>query len=119
MATLVHHIDRLREKPDHVRHRIAIATSGLLTGLVAIGWAAAMASSGALTLAPTQVASNTGTGSDVKQAYTETKTGFSQLLGAAGAAVGATSTKPTLTVVDVKETSTFDTKEDTRTVIPF
>ena len=121
MATLTDHLDRLREKPEHVRHRIAFLTSAGVTALVAILWVTALATSG--TLALKQTAPEVVDGQPrVAETFAETKSAFSELMGAVGAAAGATSSEPTLTTVESRTVTTFDTKigNDTdKTVIPF
>ena len=119
MAQIMDHIERLREKPEHVRNRIALGVSIGATALVALVWATALATTQVFALknegpvAPEEVPAPT---------FAETKSAFSELVGAVGSAVGATSSDPTLQIVDTKTTTTFDTKveNDTdKTVVPF
>ncbi len=123
MATrIIDHIDTLRAKPEHVRHRIALAASLGITALVAVGWLIAVATSGTLALkSDDALASTPGqAGADVAQTVADTKSNFSQLLGAAGAAFGATSTAPSLTIVETRASSTLDRPNPaTQTAIPF
>lgn len=126
MATerIIDRIERLREKPEHVRNRIALLTAGTATALVALVWMTAMATSGTLALKTDAVADEAAdTSSDVKAAFKESSTAFSSLMGAAGAALGATSTEAALKVMESRTTSTFDTKPSgnatDKTVIPF
>ena len=108
-------IERLRAKPEHVRKQIAMGTAAGLTGIVALGWLGGLVAGGTLALAPA--------GDDATVATDSKQNGFEELLGAAGAAVGATSTPNELNVVETKTTSTLDNRmnqqADTRTVIPF
>jgi hypothetical protein len=116
MASLEHHLDRLREKPDHVRHRIALFTAAGTTAVVALVWITALATSGTLAL------KNTSDPVVATKSLAQTKSAFSELMGAVGAAAGATSTDPDLTIVDTKTVTTFDTKIEnntSKTVIPF
>lgn len=127
MATVIDHIDRLREKPEHIRHRIALGVSGGVTALVVVVWAMVLVSSGTLSLKATEVAAmdqGTGDVSDerMKQAFSETKSSFSSLMGAAGAAMGATSTEAALSIVSERTSTTMDAKVDNatdKTVISF
>jgi len=118
MASLEHHLDRLREKPDHVRHRIALLTSAGVTALVAILWVTTLATSDTLALkdAPAVI-------EDQRDTLAETKSAFSELMGAVGAAASGNATEPELsTVVETRTVTTFDTKieNDTdKTVISF
>ncbi|MBU0749969.1 hypothetical protein KKH15_00435 [Patescibacteria group bacterium] len=109
-------IERLRAKPEHVRKQIAIATSGVLTGLVAVGWLASLVAGGTLALkASDTVAEPAGN-------IAEQQNGFESLLGAAGSFAGVTTEDPELTVLESRTSSTLDRNQqevDTRTVIPF
>jgi len=123
MATdrIIEHIDRLREKPEHVRHRIAVLTAVGITGLVTVTWMGALASSGALALKTTE--SDSGT-TEVSEAITESTSAFSNLMGAAGAAFNATSTEAALQIIETRTSSTLDAKvapanNTNKTVIPF
>jgi hypothetical protein len=121
-STLSGHIQTLKEKPHHVRHGIAIGTAGAVSGVVAIAWVAAIMSSGALSLRPTQIAQNDG--ASLGSALEGEKTNFSELLGAAGAALGATSSPASLTIVDAGSSSSLERKpaianDTAQTVIHF
>lgn len=118
MATdrIIEHIDRLREKPEHVRQRIAVLTAAGVTGLVAVTWLAALATSGTLAL------KGPGLNDPKPQVFAEAPTSFSNLVGAAGAAFSATSSE--LSVVETRTSSTLDAKvgpanNTHKTVIPF
>ena len=123
MATrIVEHIERLREKPHHVRHTIAFGVAFGFTGLVAVGWMAALATSGTLALAPRESVAEEDTAT---KALTESASAFSNLMGAAGAAFSATSTEAALTIIQTKTSSTIETNASSsasgagKTVIPF
>lgn len=120
------YIHTLKQKPEHVRRRIAVGTSVGITALVAVFWLAAMSSSGAFAL------SNGPSGANGKQtpsadafalSGTNSKSNFSQLVGAVGAATGATTSPPSLTIVDGTTTSSYDqpsaNANPSGTVIPF
>lgn len=114
-------VHTLRQKPEHVRENIALGVSGGITLVVALGWMVATVASGSFSLTPSATLASAG-GNDMKQAMTSSKDSFSQLLGAAGAAVGATSTAPaTITIVDTEVHSTLDqpTVASDETVIHF
>jgi hypothetical protein len=100
-------VHSLRQKPQHVRENIAIGVSGGITLLVALGWFAATAASGTFSLSPSATLASTNT-ADMQQTVASSKDNFSQLLGAAGAAIGASSTPTTITVVDTQVHSTLD-----------
>ncbi len=114
-----HHIHRLREKPAHVRERIALGVSGGITTLVFAGWLVAMGSSGAFSIATQSVAHSVTPPDDVQKSLSEGARGMNSLLGAASAALSG-STTSAVEVVDVRTTSTLDaTTTKDATVIPF
>lgn len=121
MATLSEHLERVRMKPHHDRRRIAFAASFLITGTVALGWMGALASSNTLALSPSGDSAEVA---DMRQGLDSTKTNFSQLLGAVGAAVGATTSPASVVVVDGASYSTLDDRGENfnntnKTIIAF
>lgn len=105
MATLGEHLERVRAKPHDDRRRIAFALSLLITGLVATGWVGALASSGTLAIKDRPTAG-------VAENMEDTRTNFTELLGAAGAAVGASTSPAQIVVVDGATYSTLDERPD-------
>jgi hypothetical protein len=97
---VVHH---LRTKPQHVRENIAIGTAGGITLVVAIGWLFATAASGTFAWTDSPTADP-----QVHEAVAEGSNQFSDLLGAAGAVFGATSSPAEITIVDTQVRSTLD-----------
>jgi hypothetical protein len=119
-SSLTDHLERIRQKPHHVRRQIAFGTALGITLIVTIGWLGAKAGAGTFALnSPATDAF------DTKQAFSETKSNFSELLGAAGAAGGATSSAPSIVVVDGETRSTLDdTRQEnyndtTKTILTF
>lgn len=115
-------IENLRAKPEHVRRQVAMGASAGVTGVVAVAWAAALFASGGLTLAP--ASAETVSGADFDALAEDTRSAFSELLGAAGAAGGASASQQAgIRVVDGETSSTLERDEapaaDQRTVIPF
>lgn len=106
-------IERLRARPEHVRKQVAFGIAGSITGLVFVGWMAALATGGALTLKSDPAAS---------KSFAEAN---SQLMAGVAASgknfLGSTTTSPTLTIEDRDSSSTFVEKqpEEERTVISF
>ncbi|MEA2701533.1 MAG: hypothetical protein QOE22_242 [Candidatus Parcubacteria bacterium] len=95
------HIENLKGKPEHVRHKIALGASAGVTALVAVVWFAAHAATGSFALStPQPTPEDQAAAENLAQA----KTDFSQLAGAVGSAFGATSSDPQLTVVDDGDT---------------
>ena len=126
MATerIIEHLDRLREKPEHVRQRYALLVAGGITSLVAIGWMTALATGGTLALKkdaqPAAVASAPTFADEIR----EPASAFSELLGAAGAALGATSSEAALKIIETRASSTLESRakpanDTNKTVIPF
>jgi hypothetical protein len=126
---LTHHIENLRAKPEHIRERIAFGTAAGITGLVALVWVTTLAATGTFSLAPAggTLASGDQNGSPSadQSANTPAPTNFSQLVGAAGAALGATSSDPEIHIVDngtkssIPDTSAPAANNSDATVIPF
>lgn len=118
-------LDKMREKPEHVRKQVAVGASGVVTGLVALVWFGTLAATGAFTLAPAGEVAQEPQAAPVAFTNTNVRSNFQELLGAVGAATGATpSEEPGVTVIDGNTSSTF--REDTpvqtspsATVIPF
>lgn len=121
MAAVSEHLERLRAKPHHVRRQIAFGTSVALTALVAVGWMGSLLSTPKLAIERTPT---NGEEVNFEESLTQTQSNFSSLMGAAGAALGATSSPSKIEVVDTKTSSTMDVKRDNyndtrETVIPF
>lgn len=127
MPTIHEYVRTMRQKPEHVRRRAAVGISAGVTALVAVLWAGTMVSTGAFALATP--GDGQGTGAPAAQGSsdgfalsgTNVKSNFSQLMGAVNAATGATSTGPSLRIIDGTTTSSFDasTTNPSATVIPF
>jgi hypothetical protein len=125
---LADHIENLRAKPEHIRERIAVGTAASVTGVIAAVWAVTLAASGTFSLQSgnATVATTDQNENSVSSSVAQTQNNFTQLVGAAGAAVGATSTAPAnLHIVDGGTTSSLAQKQATvtntasATVIPF
>ena len=130
---LHHHITRLKEKPEHIRQRVALGASVGVTGVVAAVWLVALIASGTLSLSlPVSgvLASEGGNSAPSASAQAAEAQAhpdsISNLVGAAAAAVtGASSTQadPNLTVVDGGTTSSLDrtssANNTSATIIPF
>lgn len=116
-----HHVHEvvhtLREKPVHVRENIALGVASGITFLVALFWFVANASSGTFAL-NTTYPDNAPT---MNETVATGKNGISQLIGAAGAALGASSSPASITIVDTQVHSTLDTSQPdpSATVIHF
>jgi hypothetical protein len=110
------YIEHLKSKPEHVRERVAVGCALVVTVVVALGWMAALTSSGVLALSTPNEADR-----QLASAAASTKKETSNLLGAAAAFQGSLQGEGNITVVESGATSTLDrdTTSDERTVIPF
>jgi hypothetical protein len=128
------HLHAIRQKPEHIKKRIAVGTAVGITGLVALLWVVTLASTGAFALAPLgsvgayATADGTGKNSDVASSQTGSESNFSKLLGAVGASSlngSGSSSAPALTIVDQGSSSSFNAKQaqevatDTPTTLSF
>lgn len=116
-------IERLRAKPEHVRQRIAFGTATLFTGIIAVGWMAALVAGNAFILKPTNdgptLADSTR---PLSGAVSDVQSSFSNLMGGAGAANLGVNAQTDLTIIETDTSTTLNTpaqNNDTRTVIPF
>ena len=123
---MVEYIGRLRNKPEHVRRRIALGASYALTGLVAAGWLVASVSTGMFDLSSKGSTVAAPEFPDLASSYEEATSGFSNLMGAAGAAntSGEVPNDPALVIMEGENTSTVEQKQEAQaqpegTVIPF
>jgi hypothetical protein len=97
------HLATLHEKPEHVRRRIAAGAAGTITALIGIVWLTAHVTGGSFAIdqrAPEAADTTPGLAG-------ENREGFSELLGAVGSSIGATSSQPGLTIVDGNTTTTI------------
>jgi hypothetical protein len=107
------YIESLKAKPEHVRQRIALGASAGVTALVAICWVAVIATSGMFAIDSSTYAS--AGDDDFTQTLADTKSGFSQLLGA----VGATDFGSDDAQIDVETKTTTTLDKGEATTIPF
>ena len=115
-------IANLRQKPEHIRKRIAVGTSVGVTGLVGLIWITAMATTGAFALSTPNTEGTETPAEEFALSGTNVQSNFSQLMGAVGAAAGATSSDPELKIVDGDTSSSFEKEPSPNqsvTVIPF
>lgn len=112
-------VKTLREKPEHERQRMALGVSFGFTLIVALGWLGALSANHTLAINPTSENAQA-----TAEATSAAKSSFSDLLGAAGAAFGGSTTTDAaaeITVVDSKTTTSLDqnTVPSDQTVIHF
>jgi hypothetical protein len=121
MSFIARRLDNIREKPHEVRRQVAFLASGVLTGVVAVGWLGLSLYTGAFALKGASVAQMTG------EAPAPADAGESA--GAPGVAAAAeavtTSTQaPGLDVVGAGEADRSSTADPSspksgKTIIPF
>ena len=73
MKILLKHIDRIKEKPHHVRKQVAFAAAGTITALIAISWVATSLATGAFALKDTSFADATGGSTGLAASGSEAK----------------------------------------------
>ena len=106
------YIEELKSKPSHVRRNIAVASSSVVTAMIALLWMVSLTSSGVLALK--------NPGEPILAAGKDSQADFGVLVGAAAAFRNSVSGAGELTVVETSASSTLDEKpEEERTVIPF
>ena len=112
-------IDRLRQKPEHVRRRIAAGTAVTLTGIIALGWMGALIAGNAFILTPNNNAPSLAeSGAELGNAVKQRPSGFNQLMGAVGAS--GEEENASLIIVEGREQSTIEeTAPEERTSISF
>lgn len=60
MRTFADRLDAIRDKPHHVRRQVAFLASGVITGVIAVGWLGASLYTGAFALKGANFAEVTG-----------------------------------------------------------
>lgn len=113
MMRMQEFIERLKEKPGHVRNRIALATAGGVTGLIALGWFGVLASMGAFSITTQSVAAGENPADSINSTMGQAASGFSAITGA----TGGNANQSTITVVNQTQTPAAPAAE--QTVLPF
>lgn len=107
MKALLHHIERIKGRPHHVRHQTALGSAAVLTAFIAFVWLTASFSSGSFAVNQTQFAAP------------EADAGSGQIAGAAGALAGEDEEEAArIEIVDAK-VGTTPWWETEQTTIPF
>ncbi len=121
MERLKQHLHTLKSQPSHVRERVAVGVSGGVTALVAVGWFAAMATSGSFSLATNSVAESVRPPQEVAEGVAASGGTFKSLMGAAGEALGGKGTDaPAVSVVETRASTSLESRTSAdATVIPF
>ena len=115
MQFLFNAIERTKEKPHHIRHRVAVAVSAACTGLVALVWLGVSLSHNAFAIKGTTFAESVGA-TQIVETVNETR---SQNVAGAAAALDQKSEGPArVQIVNIVATST-PTKTEDQTIIPF
>lgn len=114
MKTILHHIERVKGKPHHIRKRIAFSIAAGGAGLVALVWLAASLGTGAFAIRGASFA-------DAALGESAVATGAvsdSQNLAGAAAALEDAAGPARIEIVDTAPT-TATKKQAERTTIPF
>lgn len=116
MQFLFDAVERAKQKPHHIRHRIAVSVAGIGAGFVALVWLSVSLSQNAFAIKGTTFAESVGATNTV-ETVTETR---SQQVAGAGAALDAkTDDGPArIQIVNVVATSTPAPAKE-QTIIPF
>jgi hypothetical protein len=115
MKSISGHIKTIREKPHHVRRRIAFATAGVGAGLLAAVWLVSSISAGVFALKPTSFAQSTeGTPVTV---VNENDTSGTDLAGAAAAPATQDANAPAH--IDIVSVTPTNSPQAQPTTIPF
>jgi hypothetical protein len=112
--SITDYINKLKGKPGHVRHQIAFGTAAGTTVLVAAGWVAVLLSSHPFAPDNSAYAQASDNSTTLSAAFDKTRSSFTNLLGAVGA---ANSAQPANIVVETQASTTVDQGQPT--VIPF
>lgn len=114
MKRIIHHVNRVKEQPHHIRKQVAFTVAGSVTGLVALVWLSASLATNSFAIQGTQFADAVG-----EQPVETVGPNGSQLAGAAAALESEDST-PRIQIVNVTPAATpAATSTDDRTIIPF
>lgn len=114
MQALFRHIDRVKEKPHHVRRKVALATASGITAFIAVAWFAYSLSVGGFAIQGATFADSVGASGS-----TVTAGGSEGLAGAAAApSWGTPKEEPRIEIIDPKTSQTKRSAPEP-TIIPF
>ena len=85
MKTIFEHIDTIKDKPHHVRERVAFGVAGGVTAVVALVWFFAVVQTGTFAIAHSNFAESTGGGKASVAAVAPSEQGGFGIAGAAAA----------------------------------
>jgi hypothetical protein len=111
MQKVIHHVERIKAKPHHIRKKVAFSIAAGVAGLVAFVWLSASLATGAFAIQGSNFAQSVGGGATVETV----EQGTSQL---AGAAAALDRSEPRIQIVSVTPTTTPAAKNE-ETTIPF
>ncbi len=114
MKTILDHIERVQEKPHHIRKQIAFGVAAALTAVIALVWLVSSIGTGAFALKDTSFAQSTG------EERTRTVTGDdTEQLAGVGASVRSGASAPAYIEIIDATSSTSGQKKTEQTTIPF
>ena len=110
------HINRVKEKPHHVRRQVAFMAAAGATAFVAFAWLATSVTSGIFAIKASNFALSSGAESPAVS--TSASDGSGQLAGAAAALDQAVAAPAHIEIIDANPATTTAAQSD-QTVIPF
>ncbi|MBU6321512.1 MAG: hypothetical protein KGI78_02765 [Patescibacteria group bacterium] len=111
-------LDRIREKPRHVRERVAFGIAGGVTAVIALAWLSISLYTGAFAIQGSSFAQLTG--AEQPAAGDSGAGGAPQVAGAAAAAPADTAGPPALQVISPADPSASSSSPQSgQTIIPF
>lgn len=114
MKTVFDHIDLVKEKPHHIRKRVAFSVAGAGTALIALVWLVGSASLGKFAIAGSSFADSVG-----QEGVIVTNSDGTSKRNLAGAAASLESlAAPHIEIVDTATSSSKKVKAE-QTIIPF
>ncbi len=113
MRRIIHHVNRVKEQPHHIRKKVAFSVAGGATGLVALVWLSASLATNSFAIQGSQFADAVG-----QEPVEKVGPDGSQLAGAA-AALSGEDDSPRIQIVNVTPAASSATTSDDRTIIPF
>jgi hypothetical protein len=117
MKSIFHHIRNVKEKPHHVRKRVAFVSAAAGAGIIAFVWLTTSLATGVFALKPdSSFADNASTGAT---ASAPTTGGSEDLAGAGAASAASDANAPAhIEIVDVNPATT-SANQAQQTTIPF
>lgn len=117
MKKILDHIEYVKGKPHHVRHRIAVGTATLGSAIIAFVWLAGSFMTGSFAIEGSSFAASTGQNETVTVANAENST--EGLAGAAAAFQGPSASAPARIEIVDSTPAPSPKKQSDQTILPF